>query len=518
MARGVAQSVLGAIDTGYPRAYGRGDVLIDPRRLREGRARPAAAIGLALALLLSVLVGQASAATVVGEHFVSSGSCSPNNTFLQFKSPSAKYTIPKPGVLTSWTMSGPAGGTLTAAFKVARETPPGSRNFLLVGGSAIHAASAGSSFTGNLSIRVQAGDVIGLYATSGTFCNLDPSFSYSTVARSGEHLSGTSPYPAGADAKLNVSAVLEDDVDGDGLGDESQDSDDDNDGASDAADNCAGLANADQANLDGAPDGGDVCDADDDNDGAPDATDNCARVANADQANTDGATDGGDACDADDDNDGAPDATDNCARVANADQANTDGATDGGDACDADDDNDGAPDATDKCVSTSDAGQEDFDQDGIGDACDPPTAGACANLHTGTELADTITGTIAGDRINALGGRDTVKGLAGADCLGGGGESDKLDGGDGADKLTGSDGADRLTGGSGNDVLSGGSDSDRLAGGRGKNRYSGGDGNDIINSVNGNRETVDCGAGRKDKVTADANDKLRGCERITRRR
>ena len=122
----------------------------------------------------------------------------------------------------------------------------------------------------------------------------------------------------------------------------------DGDGLVDTADNCPGMANADQIDADG--DGlGDVCDEtpfppppDRDGDTVTDDVDNCADVANADQRDSDG--DGaGDVCDAtpfplppDGDGDGAPDGTDNCEGLANPDQTDADG--DGaGDACDAPD-------------------------------------------------------------------------------------------------------------------------------------------------------------------------------------
>jgi hypothetical protein len=420
---------------------------------------------LAFTILLSLLAGQASAATRVGEHFTPFQDCGANRTYLQVASPNSLYTVPKRGVLTSWTIAGGLFGPFTAAFKVARESPPGTGQYVLVGGSANHTATDGSTFTGNITIPVQPGDVIGLYVTSGPNCAANEP-GYGLASRSGEHLSGSSSYSISFPDKLNVSALLEDDFDGDGLGDETQDSDDDGDAASDAADNCPGLANPGQANSDGAPDGGDACDADDDNDGLTDAQE----------------------------------------------------AALGSNPASADSDADGRQDTADSCPIASNAGQEDFDQDRIGDACDPPTPGACANRHTGTDLAETIIGTIAGDRINALGGSDTVNGLGGADCVAGGGESDKLTGGDGADTLTGGDGADRLVGGSGRDRLNGGDDADRLSGGSGTNRYSAGDGNDTVNSVNGNRETVNCGAGTKDRATVDRNDRVRRCERVTRRR
>ncbi len=71
--------------------------------------------------------------------------------------------------------------------------------------------------------------------------------------------------------------------------------DNDGDGVPNDSDNCADIANADQADLDG--DGlGDVCDDDIDGDGVLNTSDNCPLTANADQADADG--DGiGDLCD-----------------------------------------------------------------------------------------------------------------------------------------------------------------------------------------------------------------------------
>lgn len=78
--------------------------------------------------------------------------------------------------------------------------------------------------------------------------------------------------------------------------------------------------------------------------------------------------------------------------------------------------------------------------------------------------------------------------------------------------LYGMTGNDRLTGayvvgGLGNDILTGVAGADRLYGGSG---------NDQINSVDrGPADTVDCGTGI-DTVRANRNDRLIGCERITR--
>jgi hypothetical protein len=150
----------------------------------------------------------------------------------------------------------------------------------------------------------------------------------------------------------------------------------------------------------------------------------------------------------------------------------------------------------------------------------------CANVVRGTRDDDVVRGTGFGDRLVGGDGDDLLKGLGGADCLEGGSGNDVLDGGDGddrlagasgKDRLTGGNGADKLTAGKGNDRLSGGNGNDTLSPGAGHDAISGGAGNDTINAVDGVRETVDCGKGR-DTVRADRRDRLKGCEKVTRKR
>jgi Ca2+-binding RTX toxin-like protein len=159
-----------------------------------------------------------------------------------------------------------------------------------------------------------------------------------------------------------------------------------------------------------------------------------------------------------------------------------------------------------------------------------PDPNPCSNVFTGTAGNDRVNGTRGGDRISGLGGADILSGAARNDCLSGGSGNDRLSGGSGRDRLSGGSGRDRLSGGTGNDRLSGGSGRDRLSGGsgrdrlsggggvdrltggRGRNAYSAGAGNDVVNSANRKKETVNCGSGRRDRVRADASDRLRGCE------
>ncbi|MDO8614942.1 MAG: thrombospondin type 3 repeat-containing protein [Dehalococcoidia bacterium] len=163
--------------------------------------------------------------------------------------------------------------------------------------------------------------------------------------------------------------------------------DSDGDGISNTCDNCPSVSNASQADADA--DGvGDACDTDIDNDGVLNAADNCPSVANPGQEDVN-ANGLGDACE-DADLDGILDGLDNCPSVANANQADNEG--DGrGDPCDPDDDNDGICDlggpqpngtpgtiaggcaagasGADNCPTTSNPNQNDWNNDGIGNAC-----------------------------------------------------------------------------------------------------------------------------------------------------
>jgi hypothetical protein len=149
----------------------------------------------------------------------------------------------------------------------------------------------------------------------------------------------------------------------------------------------------------------------------------------------------------------------------------------------------------------------------------------CTNIIRGTRDDDVLRGTAFGDRLVGGDGDDLLKGQGADDCLEGGTGADVLDGGDGNDRLAGSSGRDRLSGGTGDDKLTGGKGNDRLTGGPGKDTISpgsgrdvvdAGGGNDTINSVDGVKETIDCGAGF-DTVRADRRDRLKRCEKVTRR-
>jgi Ca2+-binding RTX toxin-like protein len=71
-------------------------------------------------------------------------------------------------------------------------------------------------------------------------------------------------------------------------------------------------------------------------------------------------------------------------------------------------------------------------------------------------------------------------------------------------------------GGRDDDVLLGSSFGDRLYGRQGRDLLRGRAGNDVISARDRSRDVIDCGAGL-DRVTADRRDRLRGCERVSRR-
>jgi hypothetical protein len=110
------------------------------------------------------------------------------------------------------------------------------------------------------------------------------------------------------------------------------------------------------------------------------------------------------------------------------------------------------------------------------------------------------------------------------------GDPSELIGGGGDDRLRAGDGPDRVDGGPGNDALDAGFGDDVIVGGPGRDTISGdlagGDcgprwckypyGNDTIEAVDGEIDSITCGAGR-DTVRADAADVVApDCEAVTR--
>jgi hypothetical protein len=128
------------------------------------------------------------------------------------------------------------------------------------------------------------------------------------------------------------------------------------------------------------------------------------------------------------------------------------------------------------------------------------------------------------DRARVSGIAASIHGGAGADSLTGGADddtltgsagSDVLSGGSGDDLLLGDAGNDRLLGGAGRDELDGDLGNDSLTGGPAKDRFFGFIGRDRIDSVDGVRETIDCGVDT-DVARVDLRDRIQFCEHRTR--
>ena len=99
-----------------------------------------------------------------------------------------------------------------------------------------------------------------------------------------------------------------------------------------------------------------------------------------------------------------------------------------------------------------------------------------------------------------------VRGTASDDTFRGTSESDAFRGRRGADKVLGR---------GGDDCLSGGRNRDRLRGGPGADKLRGGGGSDRIQSLDGSRDVVRCGTGRRDRASVDPVDRVAGnCERV----
>ena len=147
--------------------------------------------------------------------------------------------------------------------------------------------------------------------------------------------------------------------------------------------------------------------------------------------------------------------------------------------------------------------------------CAPASAASgCTGLIQGTAASEQLTVAAAGSRVLGLEGDDEITGGAGRDCLDGGPGKDLLSGRHGNDVMVGGPGSDRLAGGSGGDRLTDAPSSYAFGLSSGANRIAGGPGADVVEVANARRDIVRCGPGR-DRVSADREDKLIGCEHET---
>lgn len=99
----------------------------------------------------------------------------------------------------------------------------------------------------------------------------------------------------------------------------------------------------------------------------------------------------------------------------------------------------------------------------------------------------------------------------------GGVSDDKLAGSQINDTLGGRGGNDSIFGAAGDDGLSGGAGADELYGGSGRDVLLGGGGNDFLETKDGQKDYVDCGAGLHDVASVDGLDLVAtSCEVVYR--
>lgn len=190
----------------------------------KGAVRVGASVVTAAALLPAAAHGSAT----VGQAQLGGGTCSPPSpfTYVQSASVSPSYRVPSYGVITSWSYVSGSIVPTALKFKLLRPTgTPGT--WSTAGHSTAPAIPPDATATFPARILAQPGDVIGMTMTTTGMPTSCSSFSSggSTQYFVGDPADGsTSAYTAGStNLRLDLSAVLEPDVDEDGFGDETQD-------------------------------------------------------------------------------------------------------------------------------------------------------------------------------------------------------------------------------------------------------------------------------------------------------
>ena len=169
------------------------------------------------------IAAPANAATPIGGTFAPANPCN-GVTFLQAESPGSAYTVPSPGVITSWSHQ---AGTMALQMKLKIARAAGGSNFTIDAESALESLAPSQVNTFPTRIPVSGGEILGFYfSPNGPECQNGPLTGYAQASTAGDQAPGTTTAyvvsgPPGG--RLDVSAVLEPDADGDGYGDETQD-------------------------------------------------------------------------------------------------------------------------------------------------------------------------------------------------------------------------------------------------------------------------------------------------------
>lgn len=136
----------------------------------------------------------------------------------------------------------------------------------------------------------------------------------------------------------------------------------------------------------------------------------------------------------------------------------------------------------------------------------------------GTDLPDTLNGSSGSDDMDGRQADDDLFGNDGSDWMSGDAYAPTDTSTDGNDNISGGIGNDSMVGYGGADDLSGGDDSDFIdaienSDNPGEDTVTGGGSNDFIFAIDQTKDTINCGAGRRDRVYYDKNlDTLQKCE------
>ncbi len=178
-----------------------------------------AVAGAAIACLS--IAGPADAATQLGQVFTPADAVPPGSMAIQSISPMDRYAAPFGGIITAWNVQGGAEAA-QLQLKVVRRA--GGNQFTIVGDTGLEGTVPNALNTFPARIAVRSGDLIGLYTGPGAYLAAGaPGYAYHLGAPNagpGTTLPFAGPFQ---NSKLDVSASLEVDCDGDKLGDETQD-------------------------------------------------------------------------------------------------------------------------------------------------------------------------------------------------------------------------------------------------------------------------------------------------------
>jgi hypothetical protein len=180
----------------------------------------------------------ASAATTIGQldPGTPSGSCIGNSYWVQNTSAGPSYAVPANGVITSWRHKPNTAPDRQLGLRIFRLV--GGTSYTLVGSSGVQTLTASPVNSFATRIVVKAGDRLGLYVGNPSTGFPDTgggaSCAFSTGAGDLIHEGPANPEPAvfanvnlpvsySNIYRLNVTASIEADADGDGYGDETQD-------------------------------------------------------------------------------------------------------------------------------------------------------------------------------------------------------------------------------------------------------------------------------------------------------